>query len=477
MLFHAPSFLFVFLPAVLAGFFLFGRLKLDLVAALWLALSSLVFYSWDDPLFLLPLILGSIAFNYVIGVNLVTTPRRWVLAIGIGGNLALLGAFKYLGLATETLSMIGAPIAVTRLALPIGISFYTFTQIAFLVDACRGDAREYNPIHYMLFVTFFPHLVAGPILHHREMMPQFARRETYILNWSSIALGISWFAAGLFKKVVLADGIAVFSDPIFAMADADKFVTTMSAWVGAAAYSLQIYFDFSGYSDMAIGLALMFGITFPLNFFSPYRADSLIEFWRRWHMTLSRFLRDYLYFPLGGNRKGPARRSANLMITMLLGGLWHGASWNFVIWGSIHGLGLLVNHAWRSLGVNLPWQIARPLTLLLVILAWVPFKSSTFSSAWSIWRSMFGVSHGEHPVDMSLAGWWIAALSFIALVLPNTAQLFGRSEQAWRLPVWRRNLVPLWRPNLAWSAAIGIIAGVAMGISLSSRVSFLYFKF
>jgi alginate O-acetyltransferase complex protein AlgI len=469
MLFHAPIFVFIFLPAVLAGFFMLGWFRQFTVASLWLALASLVFYAWNDPVYLLPLILGSIAFNYCVGRRLVATPRRWLLVLGVIGNLMLLGAFKYLGLATETLSQIGIPVILTKLALPIGISFYTFTQVAFLVDAYRGEAKEYSPIHYLLFVTFFPHLIAGPILHHKEIMPQFASRETYRLRWTAIALGLSWFAAGLFKKVVLADGIATFSDPVFAAADAGKLVTTGAAWIGATAYSLQIYFDFSGYSDMAIGLALMFGITFPLNFFSPYKADSLIEFWRRWHMTLSRFLRDYLYFPLGGNRKGPTRRSINLMITMLLGGLWHGASWNFVAWGGIHGLGLLLNHAWRSLGIAMPSTITQVVTLLTVILAWVPFRAATFSATWSIWRSMFGVSHGEMIIDSTSAICWIASLSFVALVLPNTAQIFGRSAQ--------QSPLLLWRLNLPWSASVGLAFGVAIAMSFRAPVSFLYFRF
>lgn len=469
MLFHSSSFLFVFLPVVLTGFFALGRFRQSGIAALWLALSSLVFYAWDDVRFLLPLILGSIIFNYVAGLSLVAKPRRSVLALAVTGNLALLGAFKYLGLATETLNELGVPIEITRLALPIGISFYTFTQIAFLVDAYRGEAKEYNPVHYLLFVTFFPHLIAGPILHHKEMMPQFARRETYRLDLGSIALGLSWFAAGLFKKVVLADGIATFSDPAFAAADAGKLLSTASAWVGVVSYTLQIYFDFSGYSDMAIGLALMFGITFPLNFFSPYKADSLIEFWRRWHITLSRFLRDYLYFSLGGNRRGPVRRSVNLMITMLLGGLWHGASWNFVLWGGIHGAGLLVNHAWRSLGINVPSPVGRLATLLLVILAWVPFKAATFSSALSIWRSMFSFLPGEHPMSLVAAGWWIGGLMIIALFLPNTAQIFGRAPQQWLLPSWR--LDPI------WCASVGVLLGVAIAMSFATPVSFLYFRF
>jgi D-alanyl-lipoteichoic acid acyltransferase DltB (MBOAT superfamily) len=316
-------------------------------------------------------------------------------------------------------------------------------------------------------VTFFPHLIAGPILHHKEMMPQFADRRTYAVSLPSMLLGLSWFAVGMFKKVVLADGVAVFADPVFAAVEAGTQLSTAAAWVGALSYSLQIYFDFSGYSDMAIGLALLFGITFPLNFYSPYKATSLIDFWRRWHMTLSRFLRDYLYFPIGGNRKGPARRSINLMITMLLGGLWHGASWNFAIWGGIHGVGLLVDHQWRRYWAALPSWATQAMTLLLVIFAWVPFRASTMDAAWSMWRSMLGTV-GATPVNPTRALAWIIPLLFVALVMPNTAQLFGRGEtESWAT----------WKASVGWSIGLGAALGIAVGMSFGNPVSFLYFRF
>ncbi|MBN8964346.1 MAG: MBOAT family protein [Rhizobiales bacterium] len=467
MLFHSPVFLFAFLPTVFVGFFFLGVGRRFALAALWLALASLIFYAWDDPFYLLPLILGSIAFNFLIGRALIGDRRRWLLVVGVGGNLALLATFKYLGLITETLASAGVPLSAAKFALPIGISFYTFTQIAFLVDAYRGEVREYSPVHYLLFVTFFPHLIAGPILHHKEVMPQFANRRTYVLSWPSVLLGLSWFAAGLFKKVVLADGVAAFADPVFSAAEAGHQLSTGAAWIGTLSYSLQIYFDFSGYSDMAIGLALLFGITFPLNFYSPYKATSLIDFWRRWHMTLSRFLRDYLYFPLGGNRKGPTRRALNLMVTMLLGGLWHGASWNFAIWGGIHGLGLLVDHHWRRQWAALPSWIAQALTLLLVIFAWVPFRASTMTAAWSIWRSMLGTT-GAMPVNPTQALAYIVPLLFVALVMPNTAEIFGRGEK----DSWAK-----WKVNAGWSVGLGAALGIAVGLSFGNPVSFLYFRF
>jgi alginate O-acetyltransferase complex protein AlgI len=358
--------------------------------------------------------------------------------------------------------------------LPIGISFFTFTQIAFLVDAYRGQAKEYNPIHYGLFVTFFPHLIAGPILHHKEMMPQFARPETCSFSSLSMSLGLSWFAVGLFKKVALADSIAPYADKVFDAADKGAGLGPYDTWSGAICYTLQIYFDFSGYSDMAIGLALMFGITFPLNFLSPYKSTSLIEFWRRWHMTLSRFLRDYLYIPLGGNRSGTARRYLNLFLTMVIGGLWHGASWNFVLWGAIHGCGLLVNHAYRnsraSRAFPMPAALGLVLTLLVVICAWVPFRADTLAGATTVWSSMVSAGNGSEI----LAGYnhliLIAVLSLIALAAPNTATLFAHpSAGAERAAIWTR--------SPAWGLTLGAAMGVAFAMSLTMPTSFLYFRF
>lgn len=474
MLFNSPQFLLIFLPLTLAAFFTAGNSSRSRYAEAILVAASLIFYGWDNPKRLVPLIICSIAFNYAVGLRLARRRERGTLVVGIVSNLAVLGYFKYAGFLTENLAGVGLPVPILHVALPIGISFFTFTQIAFLVDAYRGLAREYHAIHYALFVTFFPHLVAGPILHHSEMMPQFERRETYKPDMAALATGLTWFALGLAKKALLADSIAPYSDAVFKLADAAKPVTTTDAWFGAAAYATQIYFDFSGYSDMAIGLALMFGITFPLNFFSPYKSASMVEFWRRWHMTLSRFLRDYLYIPLGGNRKGPARRYINLMITMLLGGLWHGASWNFVLWGGIHGAALSINHVWNNVagsrGWRLPNCIGQVFTLFIVLLAWVPFRANTLTASVGIWKAMAGIAPHHLTTQDSSAWILLASLWAIALFMPNTAQVLAQGEAVTRyLP---KPLARGW-----FAAAIGAVLGSAMAVSFFQPSAFLYFRF
>ncbi|MCK1677153.1 MBOAT family protein [Bradyrhizobium sp. 150] len=469
MLFNSPTFLFVFFPIVFLVFFVLGRMGLRGLASAWLFAASLVFYGWDDPKFLIPLISVSIVFNYVVGRAIASTHNKSILALGISIDLGLLAYFKYANFIAENLSFLGAPSL--HVTLPIGISFFTFTQIAFLVDCYRDEASEYNPVHYGLFVSYFPHLIAGPILHHKEMMPQFARPETYTLNTPALVTGLSWFSAGLFKKVVLADGIEPYASAVFDAVNQGQMPGFGQAWQGALAYTLQLYFDFSGYSDMAIGLALMFGIVFPANFNSPYKASSLIDFWRRWHMTLSRFLRDYLYISLGGNRRGPLRRHLNLFVTMLLGGLWHGAAWTFVVWGALHGLGLLVNHACRSMGLRIPALLSWALTLIFVILAWVPFRATTLASAAELWKAMFGFNGGDTVTDMR--GWiWIAALAVIALALPNTIEIFTR----------KGDLVPdlrqIWKPSLRWAALGGVAFGASLAAILGGQpTAFLYFRF
>ncbi|MGH9648052.1 MAG: MBOAT family O-acyltransferase, partial [Bryobacteraceae bacterium] len=353
MLFNSYPFLLGFLPVTLFGFFAIGQSSRRLAAA-WLAFASLVFYGWWNPIYVL-LLAASIAFNYTLGVRIARArhradgaAKRWVV-LAVAVNLAVLGYFKYANFFVDNFASVARfhP-DIAKIVLPLGISFYTFTQIAFLFDAYRGKVIEFNPVHYALFVTYFPHLIAGPILHHAEMMPQFRQRAIYRVNAENFAVGLTIFAIGLFKKTVLADGIAPFVGPLFSTA-ASSPPSFLDAWGGALTYTCQLYFDFSGYSDMAIGLSRLFGVVLPLNFDSPYKAANIIDFWRRWHMTLSRFLRDYVYFGLGGNRHGLARRYINLFVTMLLGGLWHGAGWTFVAWGALHGVYLMINHAWRAL--------------------------------------------------------------------------------------------------------------------------------
>ena len=483
MLFNSAQFLFGFLPIALSVFLLLGSYGYRMLALGWLAIASLVFYGWADPFRLLPIILSSTAFNFIIGRMLVRKANRGVLAFGIFGNLFLLGYFKYAGFLAEILTTgTGIVVPNPNVVLPIGISFFTFTQIAFLVDAYSSQAREYEPLHYVLFVTFFPHLIAGPIYHHKEIMPQFERREIYRFDISNLTYGLTWFALGLAKKVLLADPVAQYGAPVFAAAASGAPVSFADSWIAAFSFTLQLYFDFSGYSDMAIGLALLIGVRLPLNFDSPYKATSLIDFWRRWHMTLSRFLRDYLYIPLGGNRTGPYRRYVNLMVTMLLGGLWHGAAWNFVIWGGIHGAGLMINHLWCNVARTRNWAIPSPLawaiTFAFVVLAWMPFRADGLQAAISLWKGMIGingflVAPGVLAGQFTAALCWIGVLLALALIGPNTQQLMSYSGVA-VVDTGK----PGWRPNLKWAAAAGILFGASVISIVAQRpTEFLYFRF
>lgn len=502
MLFNSYSFIFLFLPVTFAGMFWLGKYSHRL-AALWLGLASLTFYSVWDSRFVL-LLLGSIAFNYSAGCWI--SRRReagnaklagYSLVTAITANLVLLGYFKYANFFIASVNQIsGGHIPALDILLPLGISFFTFTQIAYLVDVSRGIAREYSFIHYLLFVTYFPHLIAGPVLHHKQMMPQFADPETYRINPGNIAVGLTIFVLGLAKKVLLADSLAEHATPIFNAARDGQALTLVEGWTGTLAYTLQLYFDFSAYSDMAIGLSLMFNVRLPLNFDSPYKATSIIGFWQRWHMTLSTFLRDYLYIPMGGNRKGPARRYTNLMATMLLGGLWHGAGWTFVIWGGLHGLYLMVNHGWRELKTRLGWReggrfarvAAGAITFLAVAVAWVFFRADTLSAAHAMLSGMFG-TNGIMPakwVPTREALKIIIPCLMLAWLFPNTRQMLIAYKPAWedmvgiKTPTQTQQNRPArwltWQPTRTHAIALAIL--FMFCIDRLSRVSeFLYFRF
>jgi D-alanyl-lipoteichoic acid acyltransferase DltB (MBOAT superfamily) len=500
MLFNSPEFIFAFLPATLAVFFLLGKMNRDRMALGWLVVCSLFFYGWWDPRYL-ALIGPSIAFNYIVGTRLsrlAQTPRGWrLLAFGVTVNLALLGWFKYANFAASNLAQFtGLPLHLAPITLPMGISFFTFTQIAFLVDAYRGYAREFDARAYTLFVTYFPHLVAGPIIHHKDVMPQFKKREIYRFNSEWFALGVCFFAVGLFKKVALADNVAAYARPVFEAFRSGVGGGFFHAWGGALAYTAQIYFDFSGYSDMAIGLSAMLGVRLPVNFNSPYQAVSIIDFWRRWHITLSTFLRDYLYIPLGGNRHGHTRRYVNIFVTMLLGGIWHGAGWTFILWGALHGVFIVVNHAFqhvrRILGHDLQRSsragrlVSRAATFLCVVLAWVFFRSDNFHAAFAMVRTMGGAGGvgGFSLADVMenirpLA--WIFGLLLFAWTAPNSQQVLQHFTQAMRIPSeahsgeasrrwWH------WRPGGAWPVVASLLFLLAL-LQLSKVTEFLYFQF
>jgi alginate O-acetyltransferase complex protein AlgI len=498
LLFTSGEFLFVFLPVTLLVFFAAARLLGRGAAATWLTLASLAFYGyWRIEHTVL--LLASIAFNYGFGEWILrarhrgNSSARVLLAVAVAANLAALAYFKYADFFLRTAAdLSGADIPLLGIILPLGISFFTFTQIAYLVDVHAGKVIERNPLHYALFVTYFPHLIAGPVLHHAEMMPQFRLAEIYRPQLRNFAIGLSFLLMGLAKKVLIADSVAPIANSVF-NSGPDAALAASAAWLGVVAYSLQIYFDFSGYSDMAVGLSLLFGVRLPYNFNSPYKAWNITEFWRRWHMTLSRFLRDYLYVPLGGNRHGRARRYVNLMLTMLLGGLWHGASWTFVIWGGLHGAYLVVNHGWQYLREKLGWKggltgvggmLARgagvALTLLCVMVGWVYFRAPDIASANGILRSMFGLG-GDVPLS-ALAGHpdgalpWIVGFSLIALFGRNSQELIDGHLTRW---LDRRSTDAHHGEMLAVKVGALCVGVVLMAVAAASRTvtEFIYFNF
>ena len=514
MLFNSVEFVFGFFPVTVLVFFIVAR-RSHAAAAAWLALASLFFYGWWNWTYV-PLLVASAAFNYGCGVQLARLVRAQrsraagaLFAAAIAADLLLLGYFKYANFFIDAWATVaGRPAAAVQIVLPLGISFFTFTQIAFLADVRRGYAREYNPVHYGLFVTYFPHLIAGPILHHKEMMPQFQESRTYRVNVEDFAVGLTIFFIGLFKKTVIADGVGPYAAALFVHGERPDL---FAAWGGALAYTFQLYFDFSGYSDMAIGLSRVFGVKLPLNFDSPYKAVDIVDFWRRWHMTLSRFLRDYLYIPLGGNRKGPVRRYVNLFVTMLLGGLWHGAGWTFVLWGGLHGLYLIVNHAWSGLrqrlgadpdrSTRLGRFTARSVTFVAVIVAWVFFRATSLEDALSILRGMAGLNGASLPASLApylgpargllersglgfhLGGGshfvyqylWIAALLPVVMLAPNTQEILGRFQPALN---FARGAAPRlsWRPTARWAAVAALLTVCGL-LSLTRVSEFLYYQF
>jgi D-alanyl-lipoteichoic acid acyltransferase DltB (MBOAT superfamily) len=503
MLFNSHVFILCFLPLTLLAFFTVRRAHSAHGARVVALTASLIFYGWWSIPFLLLLVLWTggnfLAARALEGLRGEADRRgRLLLAAAVAANLCALGYFKYMTfLSGELARFTGIDLAIAAVGLPLAVSFHTFQQIAYLVDVRRGDAAHRSFVDYALFVTYFPQLIAGPIVHHRTLTPQI-RSDTFgTYDGRLFAEGLAFFAIGLAKKVMLADPMSALSDPVFSSAASDppEFV---AAWVALAAFSLGLYFDFSGYSDMAIGLGRMMGVRLPYNFASPYRSSSIIDFWRRWHMTLSAFLRDYLYIPLGGNRKGPARRSVNLMITMLLGGLWHGAGWTFIVWGGLHGIYLLINHAWNERTARVRAQTGRApaivlgpivssgVTLLAVGFAWVFFASPDFAAALAMLRGLSGVEGGG--LGAFLAGfsispqltvansWGAAALAvggLIVLFAPNSQEIIDRPASS--SPLNAATLIRF-TPNIASGIMVGV--GLALGLIMASDArEFVYFQF
>lgn len=528
MLFNSIDFIYIFLPITLFIFWILASFKKNIhnsVIIVFFILASLIFYSYWSFAFAF-LMLLSVVVNWIIGEVIVKNPSPYPIkpisiVIGLVFNLSLLGYFKYANFVVDNLNYLGFSFSrFESLILPIGISFYTFTQIGYLVDLYRNsDNKNYPFLKYLLFIIFFPQLIAGPILCHSELIPQFRG-----LNWRfdsrNLILGMTVFSVGLFKKLVVADTIARWATPVFELADSGVLISFFIAWQGAIAYTLQLYFDFSAYSDMAIGLGKMFNIKLPINFFSPYKALSIVEFWRRWHITLSRFLRDYLYISLGGNRKGEARKYVNLLIVMTLGGFWHGASWNFILWGGLHGFYLCINHGWKKLSKRLAISTVSHLnrlgswglTFLAVVVGWVIFRAETFAGAVNILKGMAGLQGIFIPeiyeTKLGVIGRLISSLGikfdasiveqasvfsglkgsvtilvllFLTLSLPNIYQLMANEPLALDIYKNLRHYPRswfVWQSNAAFSVATAILFVVSISMLFTVKDSeFLYFQF
>jgi alginate O-acetyltransferase complex protein AlgI len=540
MLFNSYVFIFGFLPAVLVGFYSLGARRRDW-ALLWLTACSLLFYAWWRPLNVL-LIAPSILINYAISRVLEQTARdrpqfaRVVLTAGIVFNLCFVGYFKYLGFGEQALNdLFGTGLLLNQVVLPLGISFITFQKIAFLVDVHAGRVSRFTFREYALFVLFFPQLIAGPIVHYREMMPQF-RAAPCRFDSENASVGLSLFCFGLAKKLILADPLGTVVGPLYEKAASGTPPSLAEAWIAALGFTLQIYFDFSGYCDMALGLARLFGIKLPVNFNSPLKARSIIDFWSRWHITLTRFLTAYLYMPMtlammrrrsaGGKPAVSARDmgasgfvsvlAMPTILTMLASGLWHGAGYTFLLWGLLHGVLLCINHAWRLIRPRL-WPdtasykqrmapVAFLLTFLAVVSTMVLFRSPSVAAAVVLWKGMIGrygatlpqailsrlgplggLLHtlGFQPAWTSgsfllSAGARIVVLLFIALALPNTLELLACYEPALGVkPAKPRGRLPglvAWRPNGAWAAGLAVVALAGM-LSLGGLHEFLYWQF
>ncbi len=492
MPFNSLEFIFIFLPLSLIAFFVIGGRGYYQIAIFALVVASLIFYGWWNPSYLILLIL-SMGFNYFIGYILnqsreKQSNKKLILIIGIVVNLLLLGYYKYANFFIDQLdNIIGVSLTLSPVILPLGISFFTFTQITYLVDSYKGETKEYNFLNFTLFVSFFPYLTSGPIVHYKEILPQFIPKSAFHFKAENLALGITIFVVGLFKKVVIADGLIASVTPVFEAATNGGNFNFMDAWIGALSYTFQLYFDFSGYSEMAIGASTMFGIKLPINFYSPYKAINITDFWRRWHISLSNFLRDYLYIPLGGNRKGEIRRYANLIITMLLGGLWHGAGWTFIIWGGLHGLYLVINNLWHSflkkMGVNLkqiPWWskvLGVLITFIAVIIAWVLFRAENLTSGLLILTEMSGINGiNFNPSIVESNKKLLIGLSIFVWFFPNILQLLKKYD-----PVLQYNIDKTsW--ELTLNKNVGFVVGILMFITFKYLLDapasqFLYFNF
>lgn len=472
MLFNSIEFLFIFLPITFLIYFGLNKLKLVKMATAWLVIASLTFYSYWK-LEYLPILLISMLFNYSVGSTLnsdnkLRINKKLVMIFAVIMNIALLAYFKYFDFIIENINLIlKQDFNYMHILLPLAISFFTFQQIAYIVDSYEGKTKEYDFLTYALFVTFFPQLIAGPIVHHKEMMPQFAKLRNRFINHKNISIGLFLLAIGLFKKVMIADYFSIFARATF---DGVAVMTCFESWCASLSYTFQLYFDFSGYCDMAMGIGYLFNIVLPQNFNSPYKADSIQDFWRRWHMTLSRFLRDYIYIPMGGNRKGEIRTYINLFTTFLIGGLWHGANWTFVIWGAMHGLAMCIHRLWKTLNIKIPHFIAVVITFLFANFTWVYFRATSVEIANKVIASMFGLN-GFAPivVDKLRFSFENGSLKLsLLLLIPTIILVFFVNNSV--------EFAKKFRPNWIFFSATLIMLTISI-LSINKVSEFLYFQF
>ncbi|KAB8129192.1 MBOAT family protein [Gracilibacillus oryzae] len=462
MLFNSFEFIFVFLPVMFFGYFLFNKIH-PTIGKAWLLVGSLFFYSWWNPVYLW-LLLASILVNYGLGSILLkkTTRRKAVLIVGIIFNVSLLGFFKYFDFFIGNINfLLDTSYNFLYLILPLAISFYTFQQIAYLVDVYKNKVEENSFLHYALFISFFPQLIAGPIVHHKEVMGQYLDKTNKRMNGENIAKGLFLFSLGLFKKVAIADSFAVWANEGFANSATLSFA---DGWITSLSYTLQLYFDFSGYSDMAIGLALLFNIRLPINFDSPYKAVSIQDFWRRWHITLSRFLTSYIYIPLGGNRVSIGRTYIHIFIVFFVSGFWHGAGWTFIAWGVMHGVAMMIHRLWKSLGLRLPAILGWFITFQFINATWVFFRAPDFSTAMQVLSAMVHYESWNLTLELFIENSdklliYLAGALLIAFFIKNSTK-------------WMESL----RPNPVYAAfAAGLFIYAALRLQQVSE--FLYFNF
>lgn len=460
MLFNSYEFLLLFLPITFFVYFYLNSKKLIILSKIFLVVASLFFYSWWNPIYL-PLILGSMIFNFYIGQSLGRKSTKKMLTFGIIGNVTLLGYFKYTDFFIENFNWaLNKDVELLHLSLPLAISYFTFQQIAFLVDSYRGETKEYNFLNYALFITFFPQLLMGPIIHHKDIIPQFQTKWKSFIKWENVALGLFIFAIGLSKKTLIGDPLTDYAQ--YAFNNAQK-LSMIEAWYASVSYVLSYYFDLSGYADMAIGVGKMFNINIPKNFNSPYKARNFADYWKRWHITLSKFLGDYIYKSLGGNKTIIWIVYLNIMITFFVSGFWHGAGWNFVVWGLLNGIFVVMAHIMKKANLQMNYYLAWFLMFFGLIITRILFVANDFGDALYVTTTLFDISNLRFNdlfyVDLYLQSFYIILALFLALGCKNSMEISQN-----------------FKPNFKY-IFYTIILLTASLFTFSDAKEFLYFQF